>query len=594
MFKKGQFICFILFFSTYFAGAVDDPVNLIRVCHDNDQNTLIWENPEDICGTFEKNVIYHRTSDGDEFEIIDTVDEHEVEEYEHSSGFQFNSEYFIKIYYDCFGQDGYYSDTLEADHEPPQPVQIDSISYHNGEWIMGWSPTDPDIMGYEIYRVDGGDNIIENTNYGRDSTSYVISETEDLGVEEYRIAAFDSCRNISAISEPHQNTFLESSIDECLGEVELTWDLYQGWDEGVEKHQILMSRDGALASDFEVIAEGEFEDGSIILDDLEEGETFWFFVRSFKANSDEVVTSSSNRVEIFTEFIKHPSDLYLKSVDYIDDNSLNIKWEVSTDGDISHFEILRSTDTVFLETHDQMNYDENEGLYSYVDDEVSPDEEHYFYKIKVVDICDGVIDTSNFGRNIVIDGDSHEDFIEIYWNSYFTWDEGVENYYMERTLTLDDPHIWENYASFSSAEINFLDSAQFEEMGNEGVCYRITAREVGSDPFGDRNTAESNTICFVEEAIVHIPNAFRPEGNYNTVFRPEGQFIDMERSSMQIYNRFGQRIFNTDNLEESGGWDGTEEDSEKVHKEGTYMYKIEIRGIDDNINVFSGTINLIR
>jgi gliding motility-associated-like protein len=88
---------------------------------------------------------------------------------------------------------------------------------------------------------------------------------------------------------------------------------------------------------------------------------------------------------------------------------------------------------------------------------------------------------------------------------------------------------------------------------------------------------------------VFIPNAFRP-GSVNGVFNPAEHFIGSDGYSLQIYNRFGEVIFETN--DPSTGWDGTT----KGHncEMGVYVYRF--RALDENGNEILRTsrVTLIR
>ncbi len=73
-----------------------------------------------------------------------------------------------------------------------------------------------------------------------------------------------------------------------------------------------------------------------------------------------------------------------------------------------------------------------------------------------------------------------------------------------------------------------------------------------------------------EEWYVYIPNTFTPDGNrLNSVF--EVSTYGVQRLSMQIFNRWGQLIFESNDL--NFGWDGTY--NGVLVQDGTYTYKVE-------------------
>ncbi len=88
---------------------------------------------------------------------------------------------------------------------------------------------------------------------------------------------------------------------------------------------------------------------------------------------------------------------------------------------------------------------------------------------------------------------------------------------------------------------------------------------------------------------VFIPNAFSPnEDLTNPTFGPQisGQFLKYE---MAIYNRYGEKIFNTKNNET---WNGTYK-SKQIFQD-IYTYKITVYDIKNKAYFFSGTITLLK
>jgi gliding motility-associated-like protein len=80
------------------------------------------------------------------------------------------------------------------------------------------------------------------------------------------------------------------------------------------------------------------------------------------------------------------------------------------------------------------------------------------------------------------------------------------------------------------------------------------------------------SISVDEEIIFYIPNAFTPDGNeYNNTFKPFFSVgVDPSEFSMLIYNRWGQVIFESNDIKE--GWDGTF--NGELVQDGLYTYSI--------------------
>jgi gliding motility-associated-like protein len=69
-----------------------------------------------------------------------------------------------------------------------------------------------------------------------------------------------------------------------------------------------------------------------------------------------------------------------------------------------------------------------------------------------------------------------------------------------------------------------------------------------------------------------IANAFRPWGETNKVFKPRLISFDPNDYYFAIYNRFGQKIFETTSPDE--GWDGTVKG--KPAPSGVYVYYLRV------------------
>ena len=105
----------------------------------------------------------------------------------------------------------------------------------------------------------------------------------------------------------------------------------------------------------------------------------------------------------------------------------------------------------------------------------------------------------------------------------------------------------------------------------------------------------SITIPFQESELFYIPNTFTPDGNmYNETFVPQFTTgFDIYSYHMEIFNRWGELIFETFNLEH--GWDGSYGLEGLDAVQGTYTYKISIKSPSvDKRMVYTGHVNLIR
>ena len=103
--------------------------------------------------------------------------------------------------------------------------------------------------------------------------------------------------------------------------------------------------------------------------------------------------------------------------------------------------------------------------------------------------------------------------------------------------------------------------------------------------------AQTNCVC-----NIFVPNAFSPFSSQgvNDVFYPYGGDCAKEVLLFQIYDRWGELIFNKKNLplnDVASGWNGTFNGREL--NPAVYVYLIDIQLIDGSIRRFVGDVMLV-
>src|SRR5690606_24262700 len=90
---------------------------------------------------------------------------------------------------------------------------------------------------------------------------------------------------------------------------------------------------------------------------------------------------------------------------------------------------------------------------------------------------------------------------------------------------------------------------------------------------------------------VDIPNAFTPDGDgHNDYFFPRALLSEnLSRFKMQVFNRWGQVVFET-NRPNGRGWDGRL--NGEVQPMGVYLYRIEADFSNGRQEQYSGNVTL--
>lgn len=143
------------------------------------------------------------------------------------------------------------------------------------------------------------------------------------------------------------------------------------------------------------------------------------------------------------------------------------------------------------------------------------------------------------------------------------------------------------------ANIEGADILEFDHFPEASLvgCYYVTALDtVGNE------SAPSNQVCVSNCPFFDLPNAFTPNGDgQNELFTPRGYcFID--RVEFEVFNRWGQRVFTTNDPELN--WDGRNTEGQELN-DGTYYYVCRVfeqrlEGIVESGEPLKGYIELVR
>ncbi|WP_107039074.1 PKD domain-containing protein [Brumimicrobium mesophilum] len=125
-------------------------------------------------------------------------------------------------------------------------------------------------------------------------------------------------------------------------------------------------------------------------------------------------------------------------------------------------------------------------------------------------------------------------------------------------------------------------SYQYIEGGYHHI-YQVVTNE-----FGCKDTAH-NQVYVEPQTTMYVPTAFTPDNDsYNGIFLPI--ILDVTNYQFEIYNRWGNKIFETDNTKE--GWDGTFQG--KMAPDGVYVWRIKYRNHRQIFHEHQGHFSLLR
>jgi gliding motility-associated-like protein len=439
---------------------------------------------------------------------------------------------------------------------------------------LQWNQLLPKGYGELLIIKDGDEaNPVKRiSDYKTISASLPEPEVIDRPIQ-YHLKFIDRCFDPNRESVRHRTIHLTATRNEKPFAI-LSWTKYRGWPQ-VDDYVVYRSETGR---DYKEIARTSNIDTTFI-DYSVCDQTYFYLIGS--VSPDDGSITYSNVVE-YNPYYGSPKDTVFVELVTVDDDSIRVSWSNNQNLNVQNY---------FVDRHDEFGgwkkafYETTDTFF--IDKTVETHRLSYKYRVWYRDFCNNRNPPSNEGQSILLLGQvSNEDFI-YNWNHYQEWQLGVKNYIVEKTFDLNEP--FEEMAILDNQATTVIDNKK-AIRSDSSFYVRVKAIEKGPNP----DTSFSNIIKVYPEPVVHIPNAFTPNrDNVNDVLGFDGlgfQRDEFSELTLRIYNRWGQRVFETDTYGDF--WDGTFKDQEC--QEGVYTYYIQLRGINNTIYSYSGTVLLIR
>ncbi len=449
-----------------------------------------------------------------------------------------------------------------------------------------------DTYGYIIFVNDGGFWSAVDTVWGRMNTDYTyVPTSSDIEPEGYRVAAFDSCftdvvpptYQTSALSEAHWTIHLTEEYDLCSRSINLEWTPYLGWLDEVAKYEVLVSIGG---SPFEVIstiesAKLKYSHTNVIYD-----VNYCYYIRAVTVND---TISLSNKVCQIADRPSQPAFHYLTTATHQLSDEIEVICYTDETAAVDRYEIevLGPYGTDF-EWIGEVSFLTG-SYFSFIDNNVFPERGVYQYRINLIDTCGRVGSVSNVGTTsfLQVSTDHVRMLHTLSWTSYGGFDGNIVSYniYRGENGVFDTTPIATTLAGVRS----YVDdvSSFYDSQGQ--FCYRIEAVE-SINSYGFSETSFSNAVCATIDPLVYIPNAFMIHGE-NQIFLPVVSLYDFDSYNLNIYNRWGEQIFNTADRYE--GWNGENLIAGGYHEEGIYVYHVSFKDREGNEYDYRGTVALL-
>jgi hypothetical protein len=128
----------------------------------------------------------------------------------------------------------------------PPALNIVSVDLVSGAIQISWTASiSPDATGYEVYQVNSGTPTTIATPAGANTTTInYIGGSPQLQPEQFRVATKDSCNKVSNASLVHKTIYLQTSLNICLRQINLTWTNYVNMPSGLKFYEVYVSENG--------------------------------------------------------------------------------------------------------------------------------------------------------------------------------------------------------------------------------------------------------------------------------------------------------------------------------------------------------------
>lgn len=437
------------------------------------------------------------------------------------------------------------------DNLGPGLVSVETVTTdpHTGYPEIYWYPITnaPDLKDYTIRTIEAGTETTVGVVPAFQQTFFIHVDGNQNSETTFQMIAHDSCNVESGYEKQYTTIRAKATYKNCELMAKLDWTKYKGWEEGVALYNLYLSENGGS---YQLVETFSADEASYNLP-VEPNYEYCFYIEAISNGSQR--PSTTNSFCFKTDYPQVAAFNYLNRVTTLNDKRIQIDLLQDLNSIGTTYELLRAEEGNFFESMGTYPMDQNNTMLTVTDNDVNADVKVYRYKWKAYDGCGKLIGESNVGRNMVLNVFTSSDTLinSLSWSHYGNWDGDVEEYQIHRKLGQE--------AGFTLYEIETASTSVFSDDVNSYImdagefCYKIVAVE-GENTYNSQTVSESNTVCVTQSPLMWIPNAIVLDG-YNKVFAPVAGFIDFESYQMEIYNKWGEKLFVSHNIND--GWDGT-------------------------------------
>jgi len=502
----------------------------------------------------------------------------------------------------CTSVSSVVGDVFEDATPPDVPIMSHvSVDTSNSFVELFWNVNpSQDTQGYIIYQQNPitGQWIPMDTIYGINNTVFVdINSNANNSSLAYGVIAFDSCwtgsppsPNTSALGLTHKTIHLQQTLRVCEKEIVLDWTPYDDVNNNLFEYEVYASKNNGPPM---LLSSLPTSTTSYLHQNLDPLATYCYVIRA--TFSGQTYHSLSNKVCKFIYQPSAPTFNYLQAASVLSDNQIEVRVHTDLTATVNHYVLLRDEghgdgfESVLTESPVVVN------PLIFADYEVDANEQYYQYRVVAIDSCGDTSQmVSNIARTIYLDAYADSDNLNniINWSAYEGFDGALIEYRLYRGINgvFDATPIAilpPNLRAYQDNVEEFLSN-----QNNDGrFCYYVEAIEA-SNSYNIAESVYSNENCAFQDPIFWIPDAFNvnSEISENQTFKPVSSYIEVDSYQFRIFNRWGQIIFETTDI--NVGWDGRYKGD--IAEVGVYVYQFTYTNAEGKTVEHRGPVTLLR
>lgn len=496
--------------------------------------------------------------------------------------------YFIQTVCNC-GAGNIVTNSDTANDELKIP-KINYITVKGNVVVMSWQPSSSSqTYAYQIYYYAGGSFHPLYTVRGYNTVIFTDSTyNPNTQSVTFTIGSIDSCGSKYVFNDttPQHTIYLQSSVDRCNQTISLNWNAYTNWRGGVNRYDVFVKLNHDTFKIAKTLTPLEL---STLLSGYKDGDTVQIYVQATEGGSNNIV-SKSNLITIIINVVQPPAYTLIKNCTVENNKEIKLQIVFDTNADIKAYSIYRSTDDLNYSLINTITLPQpiTTAPVNFIDNTADVHHTKYYYKVFSIDSCDrnyvGAKANSIYLSGYV----DNQNVTQLSWNKI-----KIDSALLNGYTILRSNNAWQSFTVVGGVSptdsMSWADGLRDLYASQDSFEYRIQAQfGFRNSLLGTFNLSYSNDLVIHPNSEIFIPNTIFPKGK-NNVFKPIITFPDILNYNLLIFNRLGEKIFNSDSY--NTGWDGTFGGNEVP--QGNYTYQITFEKPDGKKFVKQGNCVVI-